>query len=56
MCLMVAEGNEKQSTRKVTLSRPVRNTASVRRGELLLSADNALPVGVVLDASVCVVM
>lgn len=49
-------GNEKQSTRKVTLSCPARNTARLGRGELLLSADNALPVSVVLDASVCVVM
>lgn len=49
-------GNEKQSTRKVTLSCPVHNTARLRRRELLLNADNALPVSVVLDSSVRVVM
>lgn len=51
-----SSGNEKQSTRKVTLSCPVHNTASRRGGELLLNADNALPVSVVLDSSVRVVM
>lgn len=51
-----SSGNEKQSARKVTLWRPVHNPASLRWGELLLNADNALPVSIVLDPGVRVVM
>lgn len=42
--------------RKVTSPRPVHNTVSLRCEGLLLNADSVLPVGVVLDPSVCVVM
>lgn len=56
-CVLVgSSGNEKQTARKVTLSCPVHNTASLRWGELLLNADNALPVSIVLDPSVRIIM
>lgn len=56
-CVLVGSSrNEKQTMRKVTLSRPVHNTASLRWGELMLNADNALPVSIVLDPSVRIIM
>lgn len=52
--LRVAVGNAKSGAQGRLL--PVRNTVSLRCEELLLNADSVLPVGVVLDPSVCVVM
>lgn len=54
--LFGSSGNEKQSMKRVTLWCPVHNTVSLRWGELLMNADNALPVSIVLDPGVRVVM